>query len=127
MTTTIEKREDGCVHVPVGPGKYSVLMTDIEGHTLAVVMPHPPQEPDLAASIAAELASIHKMIFKWADYPNESWAVNVTGEFVELYVPPAPGEEAGTVMGLSEEEAVSLIQTLADALAVLRAERTLGK
>lgn len=108
------------VKVAVGAGKYAVLTTDIEDQTVAVVMPHPPMDPELAQAVATELASVYKMVSKWTNEPSDSWSVGAAGEFVEIYVPPAPGDDSGTVIGLDEEDAVSIIQAIAAALVVVR-------
>jgi hypothetical protein len=122
---------EGHVAVPVQAGKYTVLTVEFLNAecTLAVVVPHPPIEPELASMVAHELATIHKMIAGWAGVPegDTKWGVHVVGDNVELYVPPPPGEAPGMVMGLDEHETLRLIEGLAQALSQLRAERKLSK
>lgn len=118
------KIEDGCVRVPVGAGRYAVLTVDIGDKTLAVVLPHPPLEAEMAGTIKNELADIHKLVTKWCPGPEgENWSVHVVGEYIELFMPPPPGETEGYVMGLDEKETIRLIEGLAQSLAALRAER----
>jgi len=58
-----------------------------------------------------------------ADGLDDHWSVNVYQGMVELYVPPAPDETEGRIMGLGLEEAVELIDGLAKAVALIRAQR----
>lgn len=118
------------VSVAVLPGQYALLTSQIESdgeaRTIAVVMPHPPVAPGMALMVAAELASVHKLVSSWVK-PSEQWRVSAADHGVELYVPPPPGDEVGTLMGLDEEGAEALIKALAQALATIRAARQLGE
>lgn len=119
------------VAVPVAVGKYNVLTSDLQESsgpvvTLGVVLPAG-MSPETARLAAAELAEIHKLVSRWSCRAEDSWAIAVTGEAVELYVPPAPGDDAGIVLGMGEEETIDLIEGLAQALALLRAERKVAR
>lgn len=119
------------VSVPVAAGKYNVLTSDLKESdgpltTLGVVLPAG-MSPETARLVASELAEIHKLVSRWSCRAEDSWTIAVTGGAVELYVPPAPGDDSGIVMGIGEEEAIDLIEGLAQALALLRAERKVAR